>query len=280
MRLPDTLKIDVSNPVEFKLLQLLASQSASSLYLEVLKRKQDEKVQVARLGAASVAAAKVVHGIHSPLAIIRNYLKILELKVPKDESLTNALTVIDEEVDEIADYIEQLGSFSNPIKNKYELVDINTLLADLFSILSKSVFYSSKLQIHFTPDYDLPAILTDESGIKQIIINLIKNSAEAMMDGGNIYIKTSSAHGDDTGAGLNAPDSIDSVKITLLDDGPGMADDVFSHLFEPFISTKGKGHSGLGLSVVNSLVKELKGSVYCVNRKGNGTLFTIVFPIR
>jgi HD-like signal output (HDOD) protein/signal transduction histidine kinase len=278
--LPGTLKIDLSNPVEFKLLQLFASQAASSLYLDVLTKKQDEKVQDARLYAASMGAAKVVHGIHSPLAIIRNYLKILELKVSEDESSTNALTIIDGEIDRIATITQQLDSFSNPVKNKFELTDINTLLSDLFSIFSKSVFYSSQLQIHFTPDPELPAILTDESSIKQIMINLIKNAAEAMTDGGNVYIKTSSAHSDETGTGLNAPDHYDSVKIALLDDGPGMPDEVFSHLFEPFISTKGKGHSGLGLSVVNSLATELKGTVKCVNRKGKGTLFTIVLPVR
>jgi HD-like signal output (HDOD) protein/signal transduction histidine kinase len=277
VRLPDTLHIDVSNPVEFQLLQLLAKQAASSLYRDVLKRKQEEKVQHSRLDANSMAAAKIVHGIYTPLATIRNYLKILGLKVPKDESLTKVLTIIDEEIDGIATIIQQLDSFSNPDTNK--LTDINILLSDLFSILSKSVFYSSQLQIHFTPDPDLPAILTDESSIKQIIINLVQNAAEAMTDGGNIYIKTSFAHSDDFSMVLNAHDNYDSVKISLLDDGSGMPDEVFSHLFDPFISTKGQGHSGLGLSVVNSLVKELKGSVQCVNRKGNGTLFTIVLPV-
>jgi len=279
VRIPDSINIGLSNPMEYKFLQLLADQAAISLYSDVLKQKQDEEFQAARMEAVSMAAAKAVHGINNPLAVIRNYTKILELEVSENESVVNAFTIIDAEIDRISAITQKIDNFSNPVKQKFQLMDINALLSDLLSILSKSVFYSSKLQIHFSPDPDLPAIQTDGSSIKQIIINLIKNSAEAMSDGGNVYIKTNSGHEDDSCAALHDADVSNYVKITLLDDGPGVPDTVLSQVFEPFVSTKGKGHSGLGLSLVRTLVRELKGSVKCSNRKGNGALFTIVLPV-
>jgi len=278
VRIPDFITID--NPMENNLLQLLANQAAVSLYSDVLKQKQDEKFQAARMGVVSMAAAKAVSGINNPLAVIRNYMKILELEVSENESVINAFTIVDAEIDRIAAIAQEIDNFSNPVKQLFKLTDINALLSDLLSFLSKSVFYSSKLQIHFSPDPDLPALQTDGSSIKQIIINLINNTAEAMSDGGNVYIKTNSGHTDESCTVLNDAGTCNYVKITLLDDGPGVSDTVLSHVFEPFVSTKGKGHSGLGLSIVRSLVTELKGSVKCSNRKGNGTLFTIILPVQ
>ena len=278
--LPDSPDNALTSQSEIKLLQLLANQAAISLYLDEVKRKQAEKIQAARLATASMAAAKVVHEVNNPLGIIRNYLKILEMKLPEKDALLNELTILDEEINRISTIIQQLDNFSSPVTHSFELTDVNDLLSSLLSILSKSVFYSSNLQVHFTPDPDLPAIITNGGAIKQIVINLIKNAAEAMADGGNVYIKTSSSYTDEFGKTHTADENSHSIELTIQDDGPGLPNKILSQLFEPFTSTKGKGHSGLGLSIVNSLVTELKGSVKCTSDKENGTLFTITLPIK
>ena len=278
--LPDSPGNDLSSKSDSELLQLLANQAAISLYLDEVKRKQAEKIQAARLATASMAAAKVVHEVNNPLGIIRNYLKILEMKLPKKDSLINELTILDEEINRITTIIQQLDNFSNPVKHSFELTDVNVLLSNLLRILSKSVFYSSRIKVHFTPDSDLPAIMTDGDSIKQIVINLIKNAAEAMPDGGNVYVKTSSSYTDEFGT-IHTPDeNNDFIELTILDDGPGMPEKVLSQLFEPFTSTKGKGHSGLGLSIVSALTKELQGTVKCASDKEVGTRFTLSLPIK
>lgn len=277
--LSDSPGNDLATKSESELLQLLANQAAISLYLDEVKRKQAEAIQAARLDTASMAAAKVVHEVNNPLGIIRNYLKILEMKLPEKDSLTNELTILDEEISRISTIMQKLDTFSTPVKFCFELTDMNSLLSDLLSIFSKSVFYSSRLQVHFTPDPDLPAIMTDEGAIKQIVINLIKNAAEAMDDGGNVYVKTSSSYTDELTKIRKTGENNDYIELTLRDDGPGLPETIQSQLFEPFTSTKGKGHSGLGLSIVSSLVTELKGAVKCTSEKENGTFFTITLPI-
>lgn len=278
--LPDSLGNDLFSKSECKLLQLLAGQAAISLYLDDVKKKHAERIQAARLDAASMAAAKVVHEVNNPLGVIRNYLKILEMKLPEKDSLKNELTILDEEITRISSIIQQLDTFSNSVKQSFELTDINDLLSNLLSVLSKSVFYSSNLQVHFTPDPDLPDIMTDAGAIKQIAINLIKNAAEAMTDGGNVYVTTSSSYTDESGTVHTSDGNSNFIELTIRDDGPGLPAKVLSQLFEPFTSTKGKGHSGLGLSIVHSLVTDMKGTVRCTSDKEVGTLFTIVLPIK
>jgi len=278
--LPDSLGDDLFSKSECKLLQLLAGQAAISLYLDEVKRKHAEKIQAARLDAASMAAAKVVHEVNNPLGVIRNYLKILEMKLPEKDSLKNELTILDEEISRISSIIQQLDTFSNSVKQSFKLTDINDLLSNLLSVLAKSVFYSSNLQVHFTPDPDLPPITTDAGAIKQIAINLIKNAAEAMTDGGNVYVTTSSSYTDESGTVHTSDGNSNSIELSIRDDGPGLPAKILSQLFEPFTSTKGKGHSGLGLSIVHSLVTDMKGTVRCTSDKKVGTLFTIVLPTK
>ncbi len=277
--LPDIPGNNLNSQAESGLLQLLANQAAISLYLDEVKKKQAQKIQAARLAVATMAAAKVVHEVNNPLGIIRNYLKILEMKLPEKDSLIKELTILDEEIKRISTIIQQLDDFSTPVKHSFELTDINALLSNLLSILSKSVFYSSRLHVHFKPDPDLPTIMTDAGTIKQITINLVKNAAEAMKDGGNVYIKTSVRAADASVKVYEEGEMRDSIELTVHDDGPGLPEDLLSQLFEPFTSTKGKGHSGLGLSIVRTLVTELKGSVTCQSDKKNGTRFTISLPI-
>lgn len=268
--LPDSPGNDLSSQSERNLLQLLANQASMSLYLDEVKKKQAEKIQAARMATASMAAATIVHEVNNPLGIIKNYLKILEMKLHEKDSLVNEFTILGEEITRISTIIQQLDSFSTPVKHSCEMTDVNALLSNLLSILSKSAFYSSRLQVHFTENPELPAIMTDGGAITQIVINLITNAAEAMTDGGNVYVKANPS---------STEEDNDSIELTIRDEGPGMPEEIYSQLFEPFTSTKGKGHSGLGLSIVHSLVTDLKGSITCTSDKKDGTLFTIILPV-
>ncbi|HIP40299.1 MAG TPA: HDOD domain-containing protein [Desulfocapsa sulfexigens] len=278
--LPNTLDNDLNSPSGSDLLQMLSNQAAIALYLDEVKRKQEQKIRDARQVTASMAAAKVVHEVNNPLGIIRNYLKILEMKLPEKGSLAKELTILDEEVNRISSIIERLDDFSTPIAYSVELTDIDSLLSNLLKIVSRSVFYSSRLKIHFKSNPELPSILTDAGAIKQIVINLVKNAAEAMVDGGNVYVETRVRTSDKTIPILGTVEESDCIELIIRDDGPGLPENVLSQLFEPFTSTKGKGHSGLGLSIVHTLVTELNGSVTCSSSKKNGTLFTISLPIK
>lgn len=263
-----------------RLLRLMANQTALSLHLHDIREKQAKKIEEERLAALSMAAAKIAHEVNNPLAIIRNYFKIFELNFTHSSTLKGDLKILNDEINHISNIVQQLNNVAPSDKKEREKVDLNSLLAGLSKILSKSILNSSKIQLHFTPDPDLPPFVADADEIKQVIINLVKNAAEAIQEGGNVYIE---AHRKDSVNEKTASNTMrltqHSVEITISDDGPGIADEIASNLFDPFISSKGTGNSGLGLSVVQDIVSKLNGTITCNSNKENGTSFTIILPV-
>lgn len=263
-----------------RLLRLMANQTALSLHLYDIREKRAKEIEEERLAALSMAAAKIAHEVNNPLAIIRNYFKIFELNFTHSSTLKGDLKILNDEIDHISNIVQQLNNIIPSDKKECEKVDLNSLLTGLSKILSKSILYSSKIQLHFTPDLDLPPVAADADEIKQVIINLVKNAAEAIQEGGNIYIE---AHRKDSVNEETASDTMHltqhSVEITIRDDGPGIADEIASNLFDPFISSKGTENSGLGLSVVQDIVSKLNGTITCNSNKENGTSFTIILPV-
>ena len=95
-----------------------------------------------------------------------------------------------------------------------------------------------------------------------------------------VYVETRTCSTDKPVYGPKTDGNVNCIELTVRDDGPGFPEKILSQVFEPFTSTKGKGHSGLGLSIVQTLVTELKGSVTCKSSEEKGTLFTLIFPIK
>ena len=129
------------------------------------------------------------------------------------------------------------------------------------------------MQIHLDLDESLPTVMLDGDLIRQIILNLLKNAVEAMPQGGNITIKTIGRNGSN---GNIDPTGASEAQIIISDDGPGIPDEIKAGLFQPF-STSKEGHEGLGLSIVDNLVKQLNGSITCESQS-TGTRFAIGLP--
>ncbi len=94
------------------------------------------------------------------------------------------------------------------------------------------------------------------------------------MKGGNIYFKTRHRS-----TPLEGSESREFVEVTVSDDGPGISEEMKKRIFEPFVSSKGSGHSGLGLSIVLNLINGLKGNIVCQSEEGKGTRFKIELPV-
>ena len=103
----------------------------------------------------------------------------------------------------------------------------------------------------------------------------MKNASEAMTTGGNLYLKTRYR-----GTPLEGSKNRGFVEVTVGDDGPGIPDAIKRRIFEPFVSSKGGAHSGLGLSIVLNLINGLNGSIVCQSEEGKGTRFKIELPVK
>lgn len=265
---------------QIKLLTMFTKQAALALHTNNLRQRQARLIMSERLTASSALAQKISHEVNTPLSIIKNYLKVVDRKLVQGHPPQKELTVISEEIDRVAHILRNLSDFSEPKAQKTELININTLLTVLIKILQESHLLRDNINVHMELEPSLPSVYSDKNGLKQVFINLIKNAGESMPQGGNLYIGT--RYIQNTLNDKFNPDTTDSmryVEITIKDDGPGIPDAIKSRLFEPFITSKGAGHTGIGLSIVYNIIKELKGTITYTSDKKDGTCFKIVLPV-
>jgi signal transduction histidine kinase len=266
-------------PANINLLTMFAHQAGLTLQAENVRQVRARATQAGRLTTTLALAKKVAHEVSNPLGIIKNYLKILGLKLGKDSPAQEEIGIISEEIDRVASIVRKLSSFSEPEVQQKELVDINTLISDLIKITRESVLLPSGIEVHLDLGSSLPSLITDKNGLKQVFINLINNAVEAMPEGGNLYINTRfRSDGQGETSEKNAEGDRQYVEATIRDDGSGIPDVIKPKLFEPFVTTKGEGHAGLGLSIAFGIIRELNGTMTCESDKKTGTTFKIVLP--
>ncbi|MGD9289753.1 MAG: HDOD domain-containing protein [Desulfobacterales bacterium] len=258
----------------FKLLEMFCREAALALRVEQLREQQFRKIQSERAAASIAVARKVVHEVNNPLGIVKNYLKILGIKL-KDQAIgQDEIRILNEEIDRITHILGGLTAVSKETSRKSTLVDINALLRDLIKLTAESLMREKKVAVHADLDPALPQLQSETGGLKQIFLNLVKNATEAMTKGGNLYFKTRYL-----GKPLDKSDARGFVEVTISDDGPGIPAELKKTIFEPFVSSKGSAHSGLGLPIVLNLINGLNGSIVCQSEVGKGTSFKIELPV-
>lgn len=259
-----------------QILDLLVGHTSMCLFVHGIRQAQERRLQAGRLEASITMARKVVHEVNNPLGIIKNYLRILGLKLPEKHPAQAELGVISEEIDRVGQIVRSLKDYATPTAEISEEIDLNLLLKNILTIMDNSILKPAMISLRFTPDPELPKVRTEKNGLKQVIINLVKNAAEALPEEGSLHISTRYNSATET----EQPDTTpETVTILIRDTGPGLPQDIRQHLFEPFHSSGKKGHSGLGLSIVHNIIGRLGGSISCETSPQEGTVFMITLPI-
>lgn len=214
-------------------------------------------------------ARKVVHEAGNPLTILKNYLKMMELKLADNKVVASEISVLNEEIDRVANIIKK---FANPPENSLPVgwVDLNQVINDVISICDRALFSGVSILVETRLDKGLPMIRSDVERLKQVFLNLFKNAAEAMSMGGSLTVSSAATVDQVRGR---------SVLVTVSDNGPGMPAYVLDRLFSPVETTKGSSNSGLGLSITATVVAELGGVISCRSSAGNGTAFDVLLPV-
>jgi nitrogen-specific signal transduction histidine kinase len=209
----------------------------------------------------------IVHEVNNPLSIITTYLHLLAAKVSDNEHTYQQIQIIQEEIQRVSAIVAGLREITNPGQPSTEPTDINKLIERITNFYQKSVFQSKGLESYLDLDQDIPCIVTQPDRVKQILINLMKNAAEALQEKDKVYITTR--------------DNVfiqgkTYIELEIEDNGPGIEQEILTHLFQPVGRLKNK-QSGLGLTIVKNLVSDLDGDLSI--RSGNwGTRFQIRLP--
>lgn len=221
-----------------------------------------------KLASIGLLAASIAHEVNNPLEIVYNYLRNIRFKY-NNRDLLQMVGNMEHELEYISHIISNLQSFSDGGHTGNDETEINGEIKDIIHLLHPSLTVK-KITAHFDPQNTFFLIMINRNEFKQVILNLFKNSIEAMSDGGEIFITTYQNFGRNT----------DNLKIVFRDTGTGIPND--TNLFTPFYSTKGKNrkNSGLGLSVSYSIIKKYNGTISLSNAWKNGCTVVITLPMK
>ncbi|WP_372680385.1 HDOD domain-containing protein [Desulfosarcina sp.] len=247
---------------------------------EALERERQRDEQSASRAADRDASTmsktrKIVHEINNPLSIIKNYLKVLNLRLDDQSSAKNELRIINEEISRVTGLIKSLTSPSERIPVSLDTVDVNATIADLLGLFRESLPGNANIVLKQNLDAHIPAIASDRNRLKQALINLLKNAIESMPDGGTIQVISRMLEAPSRPVGNT--ETARHIKISVCDDGPGIDESIKNDLFKVNVTSK-TGHEGLGLSIVQEAVAHLKGNLLCESTPGRGTCFHIELP--
>lgn len=232
------------------------------------KELQQQIIQSERLAVVGRMAANVAHEIKNPLGTIVLNAELLDEELDRMESdrtgeARELLTVISSEVDRLLEVVEEYLQFARLPKIKLQEGNPNEVINDLLLFFREEVEERKILLVENLAPLLSPVQL-DPKPLRQAFLNIIKNSFEAMPDGGKLTVSTAQRDG--------------KVEITIGDTGKGIPEESQDLVFTPFFSTK-HGGTGLGLSITSHIVKEHGGTIHLESYEGLGTSFTIRLPI-
>lgn len=213
--------------------------------------------------------SEAVHEAGNPLSIIRNYLEMLRIKLGEQHQAHGDLDLIKQEIDRVGSILLRLREPSTGDGAADEL-DLNKRVSDLARIFQRSLCATHQIDLNLHLADFVPPIRCSFTHLQQILTNLLKNAVEALPPGGRIELST------DSGIVVNGRNF---AAITVADNGPGLPQAVLKQLFSPVSSSKGAGHSGLGLSITKKLMDEIGGSIVCKSNR-NGTQFQLMIPVQ
>lgn len=211
---------------------------------------------------------EAVHEASNPLSIIRNYLEMLKIKLGDEHDANEGLELIKEEMDRVGNILLRLKD-PGEIAESDTSVNINQIIETTAHIFEDSICVTKNISLEKHLDSSLGDTTGNPEHLKQILTNLLKNAVEALQPGGKITL-SSEASVSFSGR--------DFAAINIEDNGPGISPEVKKNLFSPVDSTKGQGHSGLGLSIVKKLIDDMDGSIVCRSNPDSGTQFQILLP--
>ena len=226
----------------------------------------EEQLQISeKMASLGLLAAGVAHEVNTPLTGISSYTQMLLEKAPPEDPATKVLEKIERQTFRAAKIVNGLLNLARPAQVDSGPCDVNAVINDVLSLLEHQ-FRTGSIQVRKELAAAPPLVQGIEHKLQQVFLNLFLNARDAMPSGGWLTIVTRADH--------------NGAVIEVGDTGSGIPEEALSRIYDPFFTTKeiGKG-TGLGLSITYGIVQEHGGTIACDSHVGQGTRFTIRFPL-
>jgi two-component system, sporulation sensor kinase E len=226
-------------------------------------RRTEERLRLSeKLSIVGELSASVAHEIRNPLTSLKGFVQLLQME---DEKHQYYFQIMLDELNRINHIVGELLLLAKPQHLKYSLVDIHRILKDVTSLLrTEASLYNVQIEANFSEKELL--IECDPNQLKQLFINLIKNSIDASSQGGTVSIMVEEVKDD-------------YILLTITDNGCGISKGRLAKIGEPFYSSKDKG-TGLGLTVSFKIVQSHHGTITFDSLKNQGTTVYISLPVQ
>jgi two-component system, LuxR family, sensor kinase FixL len=226
---------------------------------------------VARFNLMGEMAAGIAHEINQPLSAIATYAqaakRIMRQSQPSVDSLGDICTKIDDQARRAGQVIENLRKFIRKQEIDTESLDVNRVVLDVLNLIEADA-HAEGIPVRLETADGLPSVRADAVQLQQVLLNLTRNSVDAMRGGlgkqRGITIATQRSERGD-------------VRITVADHGHGVSRQLGEHIFHPFVTTKGDG-LGVGLAISRTIVQSYDGSLTYTDNPGGGAVFAIELP--
>jgi signal transduction histidine kinase len=229
-------------------------------------RSQDVLVQREKMAALRQMANDVAHAIRNPVVSIGGLARRLDKTLEPKASAKKYTEIMIKETTRLEGILDGITDYSTEEKPLFSMHDLNTIVRDAL-IQVGEIRKNADIQMAYEPEPNLPEICCDRQKIKQTVLHILLNAADAMNGQGTLHVRTYSAH-------RNARNW---VTAEITDSGGGISQEILQNIFHPFFSTRSKD-PGLGLAICHKIVTSHQGSIDMDNRPGEGVRVVITLP--
>lgn len=251
-------------PMEGEIGEIAVAINEMAFALAERKKLEEQMQRADRLAAIGEIAAGIAHEIRNPLTSVKGFVQLIEEDLPPGDGKLEYTRIVAKEVDRLNKIISELLYYAKPSESQKVCVDINNII-DSTLLLVNFKMMKPKVQVIKRYNDSLPLIPADEEQIKQVFLNLIINSIQAIDTAGEITIET------------DLSEDGKFIKVLVCDTGKGIEPENMKKLFDPFFTTREKG-TGLGLAVVQKIVVLHGGHIEVESLLGEGSTFTVYLP--
>ena len=261
---------------------LQAAQARTAAEAQARLELERQVQQVQKLATLGRLASEVAHEVGTPLNIVSGRVEVIQRGLPPDHPLSRHLTTILRQIERISGIIRQLLEYARPRRPAVHPIPVGPILTRMVDMLVPLIRQRRVTVETEAPD-DLPPLLADPDQLQQVLLNLMTNALDATPPGGQVRLVATQADPGSTDTRPHIergrPDE-PSLTLILADSGRGMSRDQLEQIFEPFFSTKERrGGTGLGLPIVEDIVRAHRASIQVQSAEGAGTTVLLRWPM-